>query len=95
MKRDPALYDYLPAPPEVLARVAAIAAVLDRHGVPLPAAALLFPLRHPAVSTVIPGVLGPDQVAQTRALFLHRIPEAVWSDLAAAGLIASEQGERP
>jgi hypothetical protein len=34
-------------------------------------------------------------VAQTRALFLHRIPEAVWSDLAAAGLIASEQGERP
>jgi hypothetical protein len=47
------------------------------------------------VATVIPGLLGPDQVAQTSALFLHRIPEAVWSDLAAAGLIASEQGERP
>jgi D-threo-aldose 1-dehydrogenase len=93
--REGALYDYRPAPPEVLARVTAIAAVLDRRGVPLPAASLQYPLRHPAVATVIPGLLGPDQVAQTRALFLHRIPEAVWSDLAAAGLIASEQGERP
>jgi D-threo-aldose 1-dehydrogenase len=91
--RDGALYDYRPAPPEVLARVRAIAAVLDGHGVPLPAAALQFPLRHPAVATVIPGLLGPDQAAEARALCLHRIPEDAWAELSSSGLIAPEQGE--
>ena len=93
--REGALYDYKPAPPAVLERVAGIEALLKRYCVPLAAAALQFPLRHPAVATVIPGLLGPEQVAQTRALFAHPIPEPVWADLAAAGLIANTPGESP
>ena len=50
-----AYYNYAPAPPEILDRVAAIEAVCGRHGVRLPAAALQFPLAHPAVACVIPG----------------------------------------
>jgi D-threo-aldose 1-dehydrogenase len=92
--RKGALYDYKPAPPAVLDRVAGIEALLNRYGIPLAAAALQFPLRHPAVATVIPGLLGPEQVAKTRALFAHPIPEAVWADLAATGLIASDPCER-
>ena len=92
--REGALYDYKLAPPDVLERVARIEALLKCHGVPLAAAALQFPLRHRAVATVIPGLLGPEQVAQTHAVFTHPIPEAVWTDLVAAGLIAIIPGER-
>ena len=42
-------FDYQPAPPELLARAAALREVCDRHGVPLRAAAIQFPLGHSAV----------------------------------------------
>src|ERR1700733_5091994 len=42
-------WNYAAAPPELVARVKAIQAVCDAHGVPLAAAALQFPLAHPAV----------------------------------------------
>ena len=48
-------WNYDAAPPEVVARVKAIAAICDSHNVPLPAAALQFPLAHPAVAAIIPG----------------------------------------
>ena len=50
-----ATYDYKPAPPEILARVAAIEAVARDFAVPLRAAALQFAFGHPAVASVIPG----------------------------------------
>src|SRR5436305_907814 len=48
-------WNYNPAPPEIVAKVKAIAAICDAHSVPLPAAALQFPLAHPAVAAIIPG----------------------------------------
>ena len=48
-------WNYAAAPPEIVARVNAIRAVCDAHKVPLPAAALQFPLAHPAVAAIIPG----------------------------------------
>src|SRR4051812_27984231 len=53
-------WNYRAAPPEVVARVDAIRAVCDRYGVPLPAAALQFPLAHSAVAAIIPGPRNPD-----------------------------------
>jgi D-threo-aldose 1-dehydrogenase len=50
-----ATYNYRAAPAEVVERVRRIDAVCRRHEVPLAAAALQFPLAHPAVSTIIPG----------------------------------------
>jgi D-threo-aldose 1-dehydrogenase len=80
-------WNYDTAPPEIAAKAKAIAAVCERHGVPLPAAALQFPLAHPAVAAVIPG---PRDVAEFEAnlkLLQHPIPPALWADLRAERLL--------
>lgn len=85
--REGALYDYRPAPPEILERTRQIERVLARHGVALQAAALRFPLLHPAVATVIPGLLGAAEVHRTIEAFAVDIPQGCWNDLAHEGLI--------
>ena len=80
-QRDPR-YDYEPPPATVLARAAAIERVCDRHGVELGAAALQFPLRHPAVASVIPGLVGPEQVRQAANRLGAPVPEVLWAELA-------------
>ncbi|GGZ28161.1 aldo/keto reductase [Asticcacaulis endophyticus] len=82
-------YDYAPAPPEIIARVHRIEAICADHHVPLAAAALQFPLAHPAVASVIPGMATPDEVRSNAALFHHPIPPALWDDLKTGGLIPS------
>jgi D-threo-aldose 1-dehydrogenase len=80
-------WNYKIAPPEIVARVAAIRAICDSHGVPLVAAALQFPLAHPAVAAIIPG---PRSVAEFTAnldLLRRPIPGALWADLRGAGLL--------
>jgi D-threo-aldose 1-dehydrogenase len=74
-------YDYEAPPAPILARAAALEEVCETHGVPLGAAALQFPLRHPAVATVIPGLVGEAQVRQTIERLGTDIPEALWLEL--------------
>ena len=62
-----ALYDYAAASPAVLERTGAIDAICRRHAVPLRAAALQFPLQHPAVATVIPGARNTEQARANAA----------------------------
>lgn len=85
-----ATYDYAPAPPDVLQRVRRIEAVCSRHGVPLAAAALQFPLGHPAVASVIPGSFHPDQVERNVAAFHHPIPADLWAELKHEGLLRAD-----
>ncbi len=80
-------WNYNPAPPEVVERVKKIAAICDAHGVPLPAAALQFPLAHPAVAAIIPGPRNAAEFTQNLALLRHPIPAALWADLRQAGLL--------
>lgn len=80
-------YDYAPAPPAIVERVRAMEAVCDRHGVALPAAALQFPLAHPAVVGVIPGLPDPARVRETVDLYRAPIPDAFWADLRAEALL--------
>lgn len=82
-----ARYNYAPAPPEVLARVAAIEVVAREHGVPLGAAALQFVLAHPAVVTVIPGGRSRREVEQNSSWLGESIPTAFWAELKAQGVI--------
>jgi D-threo-aldose 1-dehydrogenase len=84
-----ARYNYQPAPPEVLEKVARIERVCARHGVPLPAAALQFPLGHPSVAAVIPGTASPEEVEVSVRTMEAPIPAALWDDLGAEGLIAA------
>lgn len=74
-------YDYGPAPTEVIARVARIEAVAERHEAPLAAAALAFVLAHPQVASVIPGLGSARRVEQTLALYRSQIPDDFWSEL--------------
>ncbi len=82
-----AKYNYADATAEILERVRRIEAVCKDHDVPLPAAALQFPLGHAAVAAVIPGAIHPDQVAQNVRNFAHPIPAAFWQDLKTKGLL--------
>ena len=77
----PLYYNYEPAPAEVIDKVRRIETVCGRHDVPLAAAALQFPLAHPLVASVIPGLDSPERVSQTLALYRHKIPAALWQDL--------------
>jgi D-threo-aldose 1-dehydrogenase len=85
-----ARYNYLPAPPDVMRRVAAIEEVCRRHGVSLPAAALQFPLFHPAVTTVIPGSKSRAEAERNVALMTEEIPADFWRELRRLDLIRSD-----
>jgi D-threo-aldose 1-dehydrogenase len=82
-----AWHDYAPAPPALLDRARRIEAVCSRHGVPLPAAALQFPLAHPAIASVIPGALAAREVAENAAHLRRPIPPALWAELRHEGLL--------
>ncbi|WP_327347811.1 aldo/keto reductase [Streptomyces europaeiscabiei] len=85
-----ATYDYAPAPEPVLERALRLKAVTERHGVPLRAAALRFPLGHPAVVSVLTGARSPDEVRDTVEQSRHPVPAALWDELRAEGLLAPE-----
>jgi len=80
-------WNYDKAPPEIVTRVKAIAAVCDSHNVPLPAAALQFPLAHKAVAAIIPGPRNAAEFRQNLDLLAHPIPAALWADLRQAKLL--------
>jgi len=83
-------YNYDLAPPEIVERVRRIEAVADAHHVPLAAAALQFPLAHPAVACVLPGLAGAEQVARTLDLYRADIPTDFWRDLRQARLLRAD-----
>jgi len=85
-----AKYDYGTAPRELLDRARTIAAICDRHGTTLPAAAIAFPLAHPAVASVCLGARSAKQVQRNVALYTEPIPADVWSELKATGLLRAD-----
>jgi D-threo-aldose 1-dehydrogenase len=82
-----AQYGYKPVEAEVRERVARVDAVCRRHGVPIGAAALQFPLAHPAVSSVIPGADSAEQVRTNLQWMGIAIPPAFWDALKADKLV--------
>jgi len=82
-----AKYDYNDAPGWVMNRVARIEDVCARHGVPLAAAALQFPLAHPAVAAIIPGAVSKEEMLGNFALMRQPIPAALWEELRVLGLL--------
>ena len=80
-------WNYAAAPPEIVERVRRIEAVCRAHNVPLPAAALQFPLAHPVVSSIIPGPRSAEEFNANLPLLTMKIPPALWSDLRNEGLL--------
>jgi D-threo-aldose 1-dehydrogenase len=82
-----AFYNYNPAPPEIIARVERSQATCAHHDVRLVDAAFQFPLRHPAVLSVIPGGQSVREMDANLAAATAAIPPALWADLKAEGLM--------
>lgn len=80
-------FEYAPASPEILDRVARIKAIADRHSVSMKAAGLHFSLANPAVVAVIPGASRPERIAEDRAAMLETAPASFWSDLRDSALV--------
>ncbi|MBA2813300.1 aldo/keto reductase [Streptomyces sp. KM273126] len=80
-------YDYRDAPPDLVARALAITETCERHGTTLSAAAVAFPFGHPSIINVTLGMRNPEQVARNVELHQRHIPDGLWDDLRAQGLI--------
>jgi D-threo-aldose 1-dehydrogenase len=81
-------FNYAKAPEDIVAKVRAIEAVCREFGVPLPAAALQFPLTHPAVCNVLPGPRSPQELDGILDWWDAKVPGELWTTLAAKGLLA-------
>ncbi len=81
-------YEYQMAGTDVLHRVGRLQQVGAQFGVDIRAAALQFPLAHPAVAGVIPGASQPGRIAENLALAKVGIPPAFWSALREQGPVS-------
>ena len=82
-----AKFNYADAKPEILEKVRKVQQVCDRHKVPMKAAALQFPLAHPAVAAVIPGARSVAELEENFQLIRHSIPADFWAELRSEKLI--------
>jgi D-threo-aldose 1-dehydrogenase len=85
--RPGARFDYVPAPDDLIAKARRLAEVCERHGVPLRAAAMQFPLAHPAIRALVAGARSIAQLDEYPAYLRLPIPDALWADLRSAGLL--------
>ncbi|MEW9518593.1 aldo/keto reductase [Streptomyces tubercidicus] len=85
-----ATFDYAPAPEQLLHRALRLKDVCVQHGVPLRAAALQFPLGHPAVASVLVGARSAAEAADASSMMNVRIPGDLWAVLRAEGLLPWE-----
>jgi D-threo-aldose 1-dehydrogenase len=83
-------FEYAPATPAILAKVAGIKAIADRHGISMKAAGLQFALAHPAVAAVIPGASQPGRIAEDRTALEQVVPAAFWRELRQARLVHAD-----
>lgn len=80
-------FEYAPAPPAILEKVARIKSIAERHGVSVKAAGLQFALANPAVAAVIPGASRPERIREDSAALAQRVPAAFWQELRAANVV--------
>jgi D-threo-aldose 1-dehydrogenase len=88
--RPGATFNYTPAPAHLVDRAQRLRAVCERHGVPLRAAAIQFPLAHPAVKAIVAGVRTVEHLDDYPRYMAQPLPPELWSDLREEGLIPSE-----
>ena len=82
-------YNYAAPPPAVLDRVRMLEALCMEFDVPLRAAALQFPLGHPAIASVVAGCANGAESRECAAMFSHPIPAGFWRALHDRGLVDS------
>jgi D-threo-aldose 1-dehydrogenase len=88
--RQGSTFNYVPAASDIVERAERLAAICARHGVPLRAAAVQFPLAHPAVASVVAGVRRIDHLEEYPRLFREAIPADLWAEIRDEGLLAAD-----
>ena len=88
--REGARLDYQPASQQAIERARRLEAVCARHDVPLKAAAIQFPLAHPAVTALVAGVRTVAHLDDYPDFMRASIPAALWADLRAGDLLARD-----
>ena len=83
-------YGYVPPDDEILKKVKSIESICKDYNVPLKAASLQFPLFHPLVASVIPGVSDREEVLENIQMIRLPIPVEFWLDLKNTELLHSE-----
>lgn len=83
-------YNYVEASQDLIDRALAMEVICQRHGVPLKAAALQFPLGHPAVASVLTGVRSREEWQENLRLFESDIPRDLWLELRTEGMLGLE-----
>ena len=87
-----ATYNYLPASDEIIAKAKKICDFLKERNVPLIAAAVQFPMRHSAVTSIVTGPRNVSELQTYMDGFDFPIPESVWVDLENSGLVERLKG---
>lgn len=82
-------YEYGRLPDALWERLLAISAVCETHDVPLPAAAVQFPLRDASVRSVVVGGSRPAQLHQSAEWMAQELPADFWAELAEHGLVTT------
>ena len=73
--------NYRSATPGEIERVKKIQTVCEAHSVPLPAAALQFPLAHPVVASMVVGFAQPSEAVAAMDWLDVEIPAQFWAEL--------------
>lgn len=87
--RKGATFNYLPASDAMIDRALRIQDVCQAHHADIKAAALQFPLAHPAVISVLSGVRSAHEWRENHRLMATAIPSSLWNDLKSEGLVAA------
>lgn len=82
-----ARYQYAEAPAEIMEKTRKIEAVCARHQITLKSAALQFPMAHPAVKSIVVGMVTPEEIDENLEALSAPIPAAFWEEIRALGLI--------
>ena len=85
--RSKATYDYKAVDDDRWVRKEKIKNICNDHGVDIRAAALQYPLRHPTVASIIPGITSIKQLKENLSFIVHPIPFSLWSDLEKEDLV--------
>ena len=83
-------YNYATASDDLVDQAQRLNAVCARHGVPLKAAAIQFPLGHPAVTSVLIGCRSAAELDENITMFETPIPGELWAELKAERLLGAE-----
>ncbi len=86
---DPQLY-YQPIDAATREKVDRIAAICHAYGIPTAAAAIQFPLAHPAVTGLLTGPANLGQLRQNLAWLGTGVPSSVWDELKREGLLEAD-----